>query len=363
MQGQNVEIIWLLAFFVGAFLLSFLINAFLLSFVKNLGIRDQKDIQVRWSKTTKPSLGGISFYVTFLVGFVFYAIIFGQSDVFQNKQLLSLFFTSTLAFLLGLSDDAYNTKPWLKLGVQIFSGIVLILTGTGIELFNQPIIDGVLTVVWVVGIMNSINMLDNMDGITSITSIFIIIVLISQTLKFSLVNNVDIFLLILILGTLMAFLTVNFPPSKMFMGDTGSQFIGMFLAFYSIRLLWNHESSEISNDTTWVHVVKNLILVVGTFALPIIDTTTVSINRLLRGQSPMVGGKDHTTHHLVYKGLSEKQVALVFVAMGALMSVLVYFNCKKWMSNFWGDWIVISVVIIAFSYIFSLTRKQNGKIK
>ena len=173
-------------------------------------------------------MGGISFYITYLMGFVFYAIIFGQSDVFQNKELLGFFFSVSLAFLLGLSDDAYDTKPLIKLSAQIMCGILLILTGTEIELFGIDWLNKVLTIVWVIAIMNSINMLDNMDGIATIASIFIILTMIGISLPFILLDNVNFFMLIAILGALVGFLLFNFHPSKMFMGDTGSQFLGIF---------------------------------------------------------------------------------------------------------------------------------------
>ena len=102
MRESLQSLIYILAFFSGAFAISFLINSFFLKFAKTLGIRNKNDVTIRWSAASKPSLGGISFYFTFLIGFVFYAIIFGETDVFQNKGLLGLFFSVTLAFLLGL---------------------------------------------------------------------------------------------------------------------------------------------------------------------------------------------------------------------------------------------------------------------
>ena len=117
---ESLESIYgLLGLFTGVLVLSFIINAFLLKFAKSLGIRHSVDHTIRWSNEAKPSLGGISFYFCFLLGFMIYAIVFGQADVFQNKSLLGLFFSINVAFLLGLSDDAYDTKPLLKLFSQI----------------------------------------------------------------------------------------------------------------------------------------------------------------------------------------------------------------------------------------------------
>jgi UDP-GlcNAc:undecaprenyl-phosphate GlcNAc-1-phosphate transferase len=355
--NESIEtLVNIIIFFGGSFLLSALINSFLLKFSKNLGIRNKNDLTIRWSNEAKPSLGGISFYLTFLIGFMLYAIMLGQSDVFQNKELLGLFFGVSVAFLLGLSDDAYDTRPYLKLGSQILCGIILVTTGSGIEIFEQGWLNTSLTIIWVVGIMNSINMLDNMDGITTSTSIFIILTIIGISIPFTLKNNVDLFLLITVLGALAGFLLYNWNPSKMFMGDTGSMFLGLFLAYYSIKFLWNmgHESGEYS-------IFSNLTLVLIAFATPIIDTTFVTIRRIRRGQSPMIGGKDHTTHTLSYRGLTDKQVGLVYVVFGIVSSLLAY-NVANFIPH--GSlslillWCYVGMLLLIF---FSLAKKTKEK--
>jgi len=357
MRDNLQSLIYLTVFFAVAFSVSFIINSFFLKFARTLGIRNKNDVSIRWSSTSKPSLGGISFYFTFLIGFMFYAVLFGETDVFQNKSLLGLFFGVTLAFLLGLSDDAYNTRPLLKLSIQITCGLILVFTDSAIELFQNDLINGSLTVLWVVGIMNSINMLDNMDGITTVTSMSIITTLIAVSIPFVVFNQVEVFLLITSLGALSAFLIFNFNPAKMFMGDTGSQFLGMFLAYFSIKILWNNGIAD--NDYS---LMSNFTLVVLVFAIPIIDTTIVSINRMLRGQSPMVGGKDHTTHHLVYKGLTEKQVTYLFILLG-IVSVLLAFMVKTYIPKESMFVFVIWIYLITvFILLFSMSRKQEGKV-
>lgn len=346
----------IVGFFGGAFFLSVIINAFFLRFSKNLGIRNKNDLEIRWSNVSKPSLGGISFYITYLMGFMFYAIIFGQSDVFHNKELLGFFFSISLAFLLGLSDDAYDTKPLIKLGAQIMCGVLLIFTGTQIQLFEWDILNKVLTVFWVVAIMNSINMLDNMDGISTIAAIFIILTIIGISLPFDLLDNVDFFMLIAVLGALVGFLTFNWNPSKMFMGDTGSQFLGVFLAYFSIKLLWNNgiETNEYS-------IFSNLTLVLTTFAVTLTDTTFVMIRRIRNGQSPMIGGKDHTTHTLFYKGLKERQIAFVFIIFGSITCLLAI-NIAKFIPS---DSLVLILIWVFLLFVlfasFKLIPKNDQK--
>ena len=129
----------------------------------------------------------------------------------------------------------------------------------------------------------------------------------------------------------------------------------MFLAYFSIKILWNNGISE--NDYS---IVSNFTLVALVFAIPLIDTTIVSINRLLRGQSPMKGGKDHTTHHLVYKGFTEKQVIYVFILLG-IVSVTFAFMVKTYVPKeslfIYVIWIYLFTVFIL---LFKLSRKQEG---
>jgi UDP-GlcNAc:undecaprenyl-phosphate GlcNAc-1-phosphate transferase len=118
------------------------------------------------------------------------------------------------------------------------------------------------------------------------------------------------------IGAVVGFLYFNIHPSKLFMGDAGSQFIGLFVAFFGVKYLWN--IGPITQNHSWTGIV----LALTAFTPAAVDTLTVVINRLKRGQSPMVGGKDHTTHHLVYSGLNDRQVWYVFTLIGFVSLVL-----------------------------------------
>ncbi|MDX1349938.1 MAG: MraY family glycosyltransferase [Putridiphycobacter sp.] len=357
MRDSIFSILNLLMIGGGAFVLSIIINRFMLKFAHTLGIRNKNDVTIRWSLTSKPSLGGISFYIIFLAGFMFYAIFYGQEDVFKNQSLLGLFYAVSVAFLLGLSDDAYDTKPVIKLLLQIACGLILIKTNNAISIFDSELANYALTILWIVGIMNSINMLDNMDGITTITSISIITGIIFILVPFTISNNIDIFLLITSIGTLFGFLAFNHPPAKMFMGDTGSQFLGVFLAYFSIKYLWNNDVNEQT-----MSAFANISLVITAFSVPLMDTAIVSINRLLRKQSPLVGGKDHTTHHLVYKGFSEVSVFYIYSLLGVFSSILTFVFQRYIPNNSYSYSFLWIYFIVLFLTFFILTRKQKSII-
>jgi len=306
-----MNLLYLISFFVGGVLLSLICNELLLRFSKSLGIRNKNDVVIRWSNESKPSLGGVSFFVVFIFAAFSYAVVDFDENIFHEWHFVGLFFSASIAFAMGLADDAYNTQPFSKLFVQILCGIILVFTGTNIDLFHQPIIDGLLTILWVVVVMNSLNMLDNMDGITGTTVLFILLTsLFSHWMLSGLSHDLWTLTLLAIIGSVIGFLKFNINPSKLFMGDAGSQFIGLFTAYFSVHHLWNVGS--VLGKSSWLGLLVTLIA----FTPAAADTLTVVINRLKKGQSPMVGGKDHTTHFLVYSGLRDFQVWLIFLIIG-----------------------------------------------
>jgi UDP-GlcNAc:undecaprenyl-phosphate/decaprenyl-phosphate GlcNAc-1-phosphate transferase len=305
--------------FVVCFVFSLLINYILLKFAQTLGIRDYHIHQVRWSPAVKPSLGGISFYVVFLFAFIF-TILLPEKTSGVNLQIVGILMASTLAFLMGLADDAFNTQPILKFLTQIFCALIIIFSGHNISIFQNQFLNYILTVVWVVGFMNSINMIDNMDGISTIVAMLACFFMVVVNVALFNTGSYATLLNLGVLGALCGFLVYNFHPSKMFMGDTGSQFLGLFLAVMGIDNCWNNPTSVLVNGFP----IANPVIVALVFLLPLTDTCTVIVNRLWAGRSPFVGGKDHTTHHLFFKGVTEKRIALLFALSGSIGVFLAY---------------------------------------
>ena len=315
MLVQNI--IQIIGFALGGIVVSVLSNGLLLRFSESLGIRNKNDVTVRWSNLSKPSLGGVSFFVVFVFSSVFYSVVFYEENVFHNLQYIGLFFASTMAFLMGLADDAYNTKPLGKLFIQIACGVLFVFTGTIIDISHIFLIDAFITILWVIIVMNSLNMLDNMDGITGTTVFFILSTcLVGSWIIYGFNSDIWTLTLVAVIGGVLGFLYFNIHPSKLFMGDAGSQFIGLFVAFFGVKFLWN--VSSITESNAWASIIVTLIA----FTPAAADTLTVVINRLKKGKSPMVGGKDHTTHHLVYSGMNDRQVWCVFVVVGFLAFIL-----------------------------------------
>ena len=203
--------------------------------------------------------------------------------------------------------------------------------------------------------MNSINMLDNMDGITTVVSIGILVAGLIVQLVIGPLEPVYMVLMIGLMASLCGFLYFNWNPSRMFMGDTGSQLLGVFLAFVGIRFFWNAVSSE----GEW-EPARQLIAPLIAFLLPIVDTTIVSFNRLAKGTSPFVGGRDHTTHHLSYAGLSDAKVAFTFIGISMLNGFLILVMFKfipVWENLYTGLFVLYALAV--FVPFFILTKRTR----
>ena len=340
--------------FLVACILSLCINWILIKFSINLGVRNlSKEDEIRW-QSRKPSVGGLAFYLVFLI---LYSIIsnivihsaLGQF-VFQFQRDVSLLIALTAGFFVGLIDDAKNTNPLLKFLGQIFCGLILVYFGVIIPISPNLIWNGICTVIWTVFLMNSINMLDNMDGLTSLVSFIIIIGMVTFgfTQPF---QTVSILMSIVTAGILIGFLVYNWHPSKIYMGDSGSQFLGIALAHLSIVFIWNQRVTH-----GGYFQVNQFFLPLMMFTIPIFDTATVFIHRLLRRQSPFVGGKDHLSHHLVYMGLKDSQAVTILAVINAL-----YLFIGLMIDRFYPQYILPTMILWLCS--FGIVQLFYSRIK
>lgn len=354
MTLTQIALLLLLLFAVSA-----LFNYLILKWTKTLGAKDQnKDGQLRWSADYKPAVGGISFYLIFLISFLIYQFTrTGEFGLSSDNIYLGILIIVSLGFFTGLADDAFNTVPWLKFGAQVACGILLLVFNIRIEFFDHALADSALTIFWTVSVMNSINMLDNMDAVTSIVCIFI---LLSAAVSASPLAEANVFYTYICGGTMAAiagFLIFNWNPSRMFMGDTGSQMLGALLAIVGVLFFWNNDNVVVGH-----HWWSKISLVAVAFIVPIADSATVTINRLRRGQSPFVGGRDHTTHHLSYAGLSDRQVAMVLTSISA--GSLVFVALLRFISEENRMLFSIGFTIYAalcFIFLYSTTHWKKSK--
>jgi UDP-GlcNAc:undecaprenyl-phosphate GlcNAc-1-phosphate transferase len=261
----------------------------------------------RWHRQPTPTLGGIGMFIAFVVSLLVVWITNTDQKLFTERW--SILIGIAIMFFIGVYDDFKHISPPVKLVFQLIAATVVIFYGHNtIDFFRWPIANILLTFFWLIGITNAINLLDNMDGLAGgvalITSGFL-------SIFFWRAGHPELLILTLSLaGSILGFLVFNFPPARIFMGDSGSMFLGFSLAVLAIA-----RRTQASNIFAIVGV-PTLI-----FLLPILDTGLVSITRILRGQSPVVGGIDHTSHRLVAFGLSERQAVFVLYGIAIVSGI------------------------------------------
>jgi UDP-GlcNAc:undecaprenyl-phosphate GlcNAc-1-phosphate transferase len=214
---------------------------------------------------------------------------------------------------MGLIDDRWGLRPLIKLVGQILAALLLSISGVMVGVFHQPILNLMATVLWVVFITNAINLLDNMDGLAGGVSA-IAAAHFALMCSFSGQYLVGA-LAIAVLGACLGFLFYNLNPANIFMGDSGSLFLGFTLAATGIKLSFPENVTFV----TWMVPV----LVMG---VPIFDTTLVTLSRLRRGLNPLTTpGRDHVSHRLVSAGMRRREAVLTVYVASFVLGLLAIF--------------------------------------
>ena len=295
-----------------------------------LGIIDQPSAR-KVHTTPIPRFGGIAMYGAVVVALLVFRERFGFT------QLVSIMLGATWVSFLGVWDDRWGLRPTLKLIGQVVGGIILIVAGVQVQFLPSEYLNWAVTIVWVVGLTNAINFLDNMDGlsggITAIASAFFLLMAVQNGQY--LVGALSAALL----GASIGFLVYNFNPATIFMGDTGSLFLGFMLASLGIKLRFPGNTDAI----TWMVPV----IVLG---VPIFDTTLVVFSRLRRGLSPATPGKDHTSHRLVRTGFTQREAVMLLYLVGGMLGMVAVFVTQAdlveayllggsvFLAGLWGIW-------------------------
>tara|TARA_B100000989_G_scaffold57618_1_gene39123 strand:- start:1343 stop:2383 length:1041 start_codon:yes stop_codon:yes gene_type:complete len=299
---------------IATILLSILFNWITLNRTKDFIPKERKN-EERLSLRYVPPFGGIACSIAFLIS----TRLLGQAE--SNFLYIGLF--AVIISIIGFIDDVYNFKWYLKLIFQIIIVFIPLYNLNifinfesliGIELNNN--LNYLISTFWIILIMNAINFIDNMDGLAVVVSsaICIQIALLTNYLNQYKLTDISILLLCAIGG----FLYFNFPPAKLYFGDSGSLFIGFCLGFMSILYNWAPE-----NITVYTSTLSPILLI---FSVPLLDFLVVVTYRISIGKSPTTGGTDHISHRLLAKGFSEKKVLSIFLIYSLGTFVIIYLS-------------------------------------
>lgn len=263
----------------------------------------------RWHERETPLVGGLGIFAGLLAG-AFVAVATGALE--PSSELWGVLAGCALLFLAGLVDDLYALPAWAKLGAQLGAAAIVLTSGLTVELIASDWIAVPLGVIWLVGMTNAFNLLDNMDGLAATLAAIAAGYFALDAVTVHPNDTVLVLALSLALACV-GFLRFNLSVhgrAKAFMGDSGSQVLGFAVACFGLLT-----SYKVAGSTAATLLLPILIL-----AVPILDTTLVTVVRLLEGRPVHQGGRDHASHRLVYHGLSEKRsvvlLALVAAALG-----------------------------------------------
>jgi UDP-GlcNAc:undecaprenyl-phosphate/decaprenyl-phosphate GlcNAc-1-phosphate transferase len=289
-----------------------------------------------------PLIGGVAIYLAFIASLV----LLGDRGYVQ--EVISIFAGATLCSFVGLWDDRVGLPALLKLGVQMLAAGILILSGVRTQLPWLGPLNLAVTLLWIVGVTNAINLLDNMDGlaggVSAVAAAFFLLLaaMHGQYLVGALAAG--------LLGAAIGFLVYNLNPASVFMGDSGSLFLGFMLAAVGLKLRFPGQPTTI----TWMIP----LIVLG---LPIFDTSLVFLSRLRRGLNPLTTpGKDHTSHRLLQMGYTRREAVLVLYLIGCALGVLAMYLTQSSAT----EALVVGLLLVAAALfaIFALERRMNAPI-
>lgn len=294
-----------------AFAVSFLMCPLVKSFAYKIGAIDVPKDNRRMHKKPVPRLGGLAIFLGFMVSILLFVRI--------DHQLRGILLGASIIVVLGVVDDMSPLRAYFKFCVQVAAALVAVFHGVVIEILSNPNVFAnnpywelnwlsiPITVLWIVGITNAVNLIDGLDGLAcgvstiSAVSMLVIALLVSE--------GAVALVMASLVGACLGFMPYNRNPAKMFMGDTGSTFLGYILATISIQGLFKYYAIV-------SFAVPFLIL-----GLPMFDTLFAIIRRLAHGQNPMAPDRGHIHHRLIDMGLNQKQAVAALYVISSILGL------------------------------------------
>ncbi len=261
-----------------------------------------------------PRMGGLAIFLGFLLSVLIFVPLTGQ----VKGMLLG----AVIIVVLGIFDDIYDLRAMFKFGVQIVAALVAVLSGNEIVTLSNPNIFSAnpywdlgwlaipVSVFWIVAITNAVNLIDGLDGLAcGVSSISSMTLLVITLVAPDIVSPSVPIMVAALAGGCLGFLPYNLNPAKIFMGDTGSTFLGYALGVISIQGVFK------------LHIAISFVVPFLMLGLPIFDTAFAFIRRIAHGQSPMHPDRSHVHHRLMDMGFSQKQTVAILYVISAVLGL------------------------------------------
>ena len=328
-----------------AYLIGVCLVPLVISFSKKEGLVDMPNARKIHTKPIS-RIGGVAIWASTMLTFL--CLVF-MSYYPYGSLLSGILLGGSLMFLLGLVDDIYNLDAKFKLFLQIAIATLVYLLG--VQINNVPFIGNIgifsypITLLWIVGISNALNFIDGVDGLAgsviTVNAVTLAIIAVAMTPP----NPISALIGFILAGSMLAFLTYNFNPARIFMGDSGALFSGFLLATISI--------TGVMKAATLAILLPFVVL-----AVPIMDITYSSLRRICKGQSPFVADAEHIHHKLLHAGFSQKKTVVILtscaIIAGAFATLFMGENTIK--LYFFAIFTVV-IIMLLLNFIKVLTKK------
>ena len=311
---MNVELqkIGMVAAALGvALIVAFILTPVVKVLAQKVGAVDVPKDNRRMHDHPIPRMGGLAIFLGFLIS----ALVFVQI----TPQLRGMLLGAVIIVVLGIFDDIYSLRASFKFVVQIVAALIAVCSGNIIQIISNPNVFSSnpywdlgwlaypVTVIWIVAITNAVNLIDGLDGlacgVTTISSMTLLVIAL-------VVGEPQVaFLVAALVGGCLGFLPYNLNPAKIFMGDTGSTFLGFVLAVIPVQGLFK------------LYTIISFVVPFLMLGLPIFDTAFAFIRRIAHGQSPMHADRSHVHHRLIDMGFSQKQAVAVLYIISAILGL------------------------------------------
>ena len=302
---------WVAAALVTAMVVALIATPVVKSLAFKVGAVDVPKDNRRMHDHPIPRMGGLAIFFGFILSVLLY--------VEMTPQLRGMLLGGVIIVVLGIFDDIYALGAKFKLVIQIVAALVAVLSGNVIQILSNPNVlspnpwwdlgwlSYPATVLWIVAITNAVNLIDGLDGlacgVSTISSMTMLVIALT-------VAEPDVALLMAALaGGCIGFLPYNLNPAKIFMGDTGSTFLGFILATVSIEGLFKS------------YAIISFAVPFLMLGLPIFDTCFAILRRVSHGQSPMAPDRGHIHHRLIDMGFNQKQAVAVLYIISAILGL------------------------------------------
>ncbi len=258
-----------------------------------------------------PRMGGLAIVLGFMSAIIIMSL---YIEDFHTKRFIGFIIGAIIITVVGIFDDVYELSAKFKLLVQIVVAIIVVATGTKLDFIMWPFwqylkpFSSFITIIWIVGLINAVNLIDGLDGLAAgVTTIASVCLTILCALSG---NTLAVVICATLAGSTLGFLPRNFAPAEVYMGDTGSTFLGYVLAVTSCIGVFK------------TYAILALLLSVLAMALPILDTTFAMIRRAINHKPIMAPDRGHLHHRLVDSGLSSKQAVMVLYGLSSISCLI-----------------------------------------